>query len=79
MSDQKDIDVERVQKSIDTLGEFYGAVQIFVSRDSDDGDGGTINLTRGTGNWFARYGHVKNWINEVEENTRDEARRRNEE
>lgn len=77
MSDQKDIDMERLKKAVAELAEHFDTVQIFTTRESDhldDGGEGTVNANYGAGNWFARYGQVRNWLVKSEEEIRLEAR-----
>lgn len=79
MSERQDKDdSERLQKAIDTLGEFYDAVQIFANRHEPE-HGGTIFSSRGVGNWYSRYGQVKTWIISEEERTKEDLRRSMEE
>lgn len=54
------------------LMEHFETVQILCSRHI--GDDGTVSCTWGSGNWFARYGQVKEWITKQEEGTRIERR-----
>jgi hypothetical protein len=44
------------------LSEHFDSVQIFVTRRNPEGTG-TVNARWGSGDWFARYGHVKWWLN----------------
>lgn len=44
------------------LGEHFDTVQIFVTRHDPSKDDGTVSAFEGTGNWFARYGQVRNWL-----------------
>lgn len=53
------------EKLVDTalhqLGEHFSAVQILVSWQKE-GDGGTLDLFSGTGNWYARQGMAHEFI-----------------
>ena len=60
-----DPNVKRVQDALDQLGEHFDTVMIFVTLHSGN-DVGTIAISRGSGNWYARYGQVQEWI--VKEN-----------
>lgn len=71
-------DVQRVRRVAKELAEFFDAVQIFASRDESGEHEGTINIHIGTGNWFTRYGQVREWIVKTDELTRI-ATRQNEE
>jgi hypothetical protein len=77
--DALDPDVQRVQDTLDLLSEHFDSVQIFVTRfdtsaESDDGEEGTISVARGTGNWFSRFGVVRDWIVKSEEKMREDVR-----
>jgi len=71
MSDQsqnQDEDVARVRKHVDELREHFDSVQIFCTR--YEGDEGTTNVHMGSGDFFARIGHVKDWIIAEDEEVR---------
>lgn len=70
MSEQKDEDLDRVKRACETLGEHFDTVQIFVTRHEPGIEDGTINITWSEGNWFARYGQVREWLVKAEERTR---------
>lgn len=73
MSATPDPDLERVQKAAQALGEHFDTVQIFVTRHESFSSDGTHHIARGLGNWFGRYGQVRDWILRVEaENCRPE-------
>lgn len=65
---QKDQDLVLVRKHVDQLGEHFDTVQIFCTRyypnkiQGYDEDGLTTRINVGTGNFFARYGHVAYWL-----------------
>lgn len=53
-------EVERlVDRHIVALMEHFDTVQILCTKDEKDG---TLNVARGGGNIFARYGHAQVWI-----------------
>lgn len=64
-----DEDMDRLDEAIGTLGEHFESVQIFVTRNADDNEG-TVNATKGTGNWFTRYGQVRCWLIKEDERSR---------
>lgn len=64
LSVQKDGDLVRIQDAVSRLGEFYDNVQIFVSH-FDPGKG-TISIHTGIGNWHARKGHVRDWLQKAD-------------
>lgn len=55
-------DLERVKEAVRVLGEHFDTVQIFVTTYNGDNDGTTRNINTGTGNWFARYGQILDFI-----------------
>ena len=65
-----------MQKHLNFLSEHFDTVQIFITHHNSTTDEyGTMNMTVGTGNWLARYGQVKDWINRVDEVARHEKRK----
>lgn len=50
-----------VDKAIAILSEHFETVQVFVTRYVPN-TGDTVSWDRGTGNWLARYGHVRMWL-----------------
>ena len=72
---EKARDIQRVQQALLVLGEHFDAVQIFVTRNTGEEDGNTVSLAMGAGNWFARYGHVREWIIKKDEEARADARK----
>lgn len=61
---ESDQDMKRIEASAHSLGEHFDTVQIFCTRHESESEesGGTINCNYGLGNWFARYGHVRDWL-----------------
>lgn len=60
--DMEKADVEIVRKHLDALGEYFDSVQIFATRYEAEIENGTVAVNMGIGNWYARVGHVKQWI-----------------
>ncbi len=54
-------DYARVEKAVESLGEHFDSVQIFVTL-HEPTKGGTIAICNGSGNWHARYGQVRGWV-----------------
>lgn len=72
-----DHDMELLKRHAAALAEHFTSVQIFCTRDADEEkEGGTVRCESGTGNWFARYGQVRNWITYQEEAERVHARKK---
>lgn len=66
----QDAEIEMVQKHVTELGEFWDNVSIFVSKHEEGTDRGTVTVNLGSGNYYARIGHVKDWIIKEDEETR---------
>ncbi len=61
---------ELVDQALKFLREHFDAVQIFICEsDSDDQDAANFSV-HGSGNLFARYGVIKQWILQQEESFR---------
>lgn len=61
-SQPSDADVQRVMQHVEALGEHFEMVHIFCSRHSPTDKPPTMAVNRGSGNWFARYGQIKEWV-----------------
>lgn len=59
-----------LKKAIHDLGEHFEAVQIFVSTHQPAEVGGTVHACVGVGNWYARYGQIREWVIRTEEETK---------
>lgn len=70
----RESDMAAVDEAITKLGEHFDSVMIFVSR-YDGGDVGSVNVAKGLGNWYARYGQVREWLVKEEEVARIEAKK----
>lgn len=70
----EDVDMKMVQDAAQSLGEHFDSVQIFASRHEAEVEGGTVSVHYGLGNWYARKGHVSDWILVQEERTREKVR-----
>lgn len=65
---QSERDLALVTQAVESLGEHFDSVEIFVSSHRPD-LGGSRALNRGCGNWYTRYGQITEWI--VRENERE--------
>lgn len=63
-------DLDLVEKHVKQLGEFFDSVQIFTTRHEQGEKDGTINIALGCGNWFSRYGQVRDYLVKQDERTR---------
>lgn len=76
MSEQhQEAQFEIVKASAARLREHFDSVQILVTVDA--GDGATLSIAWGEGNWFARYGQAVEWVKKQDAftaaNAKDEA------
>lgn len=64
MNNEKEKDLKRLQDACSLLSNHFDTVQIFVTRHQphDEENKGTRCVVWGIGNWYARYGQVKEWI-----------------
>lgn len=69
MSERND-DLDRVKAACESLGEHFDSVQIFVTKHEPEVEDGTVNIAWSVGNWFTRYGQVREWLIKAEERTR---------
>ena len=61
-------ETEIVQRHIDQLLEHFDTVHVFCTR--HEPDKGTFNISRGDGNFFARFGQISEWITQSNEQTK---------
>lgn len=69
-----DADIDRLRKHVEQLGEHFDSVSIFCTRHEPETEDGTIQISDGCGNWFARYGQVREWLLRSEERSRNNVR-----
>lgn len=63
-------DMRIVRSHVTQLAEHFDTIQVFCTRHMETELGGTIVLHLGSGNWFARYGGVREWVIKQEESMR---------
>ena len=61
-----------IDKVLMELGEHWDTVQIFCTRHEAGEHAGTVHRAQGIGNYYARYGQVKQWVDLQDEGTRRE-------
>ena len=67
-----------VDQALALLGEHFDSAQIFVtSKDLGNGEG-TVHISKGTGNWYTRYGQVVSWLKREDAADIDEMRKASE-
>jgi hypothetical protein len=68
--EQRDKKMALIQNQVKILLSSFDAVQIFATKyESDDGEGKTSHYVYGDGNWYARYGLIRDWVT-IEESKR---------
>jgi hypothetical protein len=72
-SNEKNEDLERIDRHVFQLSEHYDTVHIFVTRNDGDKDQ-TRCANRGSGNWCARFGQISEWVIYENERIRQAAR-----
>jgi hypothetical protein len=60
----QDEDEKIVRKHLGLLQEHFDTVQIFVTRHITN-QSGTVNAVFGSGNFFARYGQIRIWLDQT--------------
>lgn len=75
MSAQNDIDMKRLDDAMAVLSEHFDTVQIFVTRYDGGADKGTTRASKSCGNFFARYGQIRQWLIAEDEETRELVRK----
>lgn len=70
---QQDADIAMVQWHVDKLCEHFGSIHIFATRHESGQLDGTISVNLGAGDWYARYGKVKEWVIIEEQRMREQA------
>ena len=72
-ADKPDPDAVLLDKVLHDLMEHFDCVQIFIQQYNGD-TGKTRTMSKGRGNWLARYGQVQLWCDAVREEERLEQR-----
>jgi hypothetical protein len=61
----KEKDLQFLDDTVKILREQFDTVQIFCTRhDPETGD--TVGTNKGSGNWYARVGYCREWLDEEE-------------
>lgn len=61
-------------KAAADLGEHFDCVQIFANTHRPGDSDNTVSLCQGVGNWYSRYGQVREWLVYSDERERMAAR-----
>lgn len=72
--EQHEADMKRVEDAVAALGDHFDTVQVFVTRHEAGMVDGTVTISKGAGNWFARFGQVVSWTTVMKEHDRLRAR-----
>lgn len=70
----KDEDLQRVQDAVDVLIEHFDSVQILATKHEPEIEDGTVHVSLGAGNWYARYGQAKEWLLRCDETAKQRVR-----
>jgi hypothetical protein len=73
-NEDEDRDMAILDSHVAQLCEHFDTVQIFVTRQNGE-ENVTMTADKGNGNWYARYGQVREWITKQEERTKQYVRR----
>jgi hypothetical protein len=83
-AEQDKTEVDRIDTMVNELLRTYNSVTILVTRQMTPEDVSigrnpedTRSIVRGAGDWYARYGHVKIWLEKAEEEEREHTRGNN--
>lgn len=76
--ESNDLEMAVIDDALQKIGEHFDSVHIFCTR-YENPNGETTCVNKGTGNWFARYGQVADWMVKQDENTREETRNKDNE
>ena len=74
----KDKEMARLDAALQTLSEHFDTCHIFCTRHESGELDGTLHLSKGTGNWYARLGQIHEWLIAEMEATRLKVRREGE-
>lgn len=55
-----------VREALLKLSEHCDSATIFVTKKLDNGNGETWRMVLGAGNYYARYGVIREWLNQEE-------------
>jgi hypothetical protein len=47
---------------ISKVSEHVDSVTVFINKRRDDGKDGTLHMINGSGNWYARFGQIADWV-----------------
>lgn len=60
-----------VQKHLDEMMEYFDSIQIIAVRYDCESEE-THRLSKGKGNWYSRYGSVRDWVDSCQADTESE-------
>ena len=63
---ERDDKMKLIEQTCSRLQEHFDSVQIFATKHDPTMSEGTINWHYGSGNWFTRWGQIKDWISRKE-------------
>lgn len=56
-----------IRQALNRLAEHVDSVTILVTKRREHGHNGTWRMVNGRGNFYARYGHAREWVLQTEE------------
>lgn len=68
IDEQRDKKLELIKNQVRILMDSFDTVMIFATKHDPESENTTM-FNQGSGNYFARYGQVKDWINHEEGKT----------
>lgn len=64
---------KKTKEFIDLISEHTDSIRVFISTPSDGQS--TDGFTTGSGNWYAQYGQIKEWVSRHDERVRHDERK----
>lgn len=75
MSNFTERDSKLIEETVDNLSQHFDTVHVLATRyEGSD----TLNISKGSGNWYARYGQMREWLLKADEQTKIGTRKCNE-
>lgn len=72
--DPRDVELGRLKNAVAILSQHFEAVQIFATAKDPADEKIYLTYNHGSGNWYSRYGLVREWITLEDERSRLRAR-----
>ena len=72
MSEMNDRDAAIISKAVSELSPHFDSIHIFATRHEGSD---TLTISKGHGNWYARFGQIQEWLARTDEQTRVNSRK----